>query len=116
MTVGLAQHLADIQKQLNIDAKPYVAAHLKKLFDSPPAQYYASASPLTAMFSRSTTLDSILRQLCDVCDAIHTAVSCSKTCFESIWSSKWMSMRADASLDAQWGTAWCMVYYSHGAV
>ncbi|KAK9829778.1 hypothetical protein WJX72_007868 [[Myrmecia] bisecta] len=61
VTVALTRHVAELQRMLNIDAKPFVAAHLKSLFDTEPTLYHPQTPPLAALIPDRALLCSLVR-------------------------------------------------------
>lgn len=50
MSVALTRQPDELQRLLNYDAKPFVAARLRTLFDRPPVRYHADPPPVEPMF------------------------------------------------------------------
>lgn len=50
MSVSLARHSVQIASLLRVDARPFVTAALKTLFDQPPSSFHAASLELKVLF------------------------------------------------------------------
>jgi hypothetical protein len=46
VTAALARNVAELQRCLSVDAKPFVSSALRSLFDARPAAFHAGVNPL----------------------------------------------------------------------
>ena len=56
VTVALARSAAQIRSVLRTDARPFVAASLRMLFDAPPKAFHSVSLNLTALFGDTPLL------------------------------------------------------------